>query len=116
MKIAITTSGPDINSNIDPRFGRCAYFLLIEGSSLESGDIKWDALPNPAINARGGAGTQAAQYISDQNVQVVISGDFGPNAFSTLQSAGISMYLFKSENTTAMECIKMFQADELQKK
>lgn len=87
MKLAITVDTPVINSPLERRFGRCAYFLVIETENRA-----WESLPNPAVAASGGAGPQAAQFLADQGVEVVLSGDFGPKAFTALDSAGIQMY------------------------
>jgi predicted Fe-Mo cluster-binding NifX family protein len=108
MKILLTTTTPDIESEIDPRFGRGAYFLIVDLDTLE-----WQAKPNPALNATGGAGIQAAQYVTDQKCGAVISGDFGPNAYNALNAAGISMYLFGACRT-AREAVDLYKTSQLQ--
>jgi predicted Fe-Mo cluster-binding NifX family protein len=87
VKIVITSLNGSIEAQFSPRFGRCAYFIFVDTDT-----IAWEAFPNPAANARGGAGTQAAQYIASQGAQAVISGHFGPNAYEALQVAGIQMF------------------------
>jgi len=87
MKLAISANGAQFEAQLDARFGRCAYFIFVD-AEIDA----WEASPNPAINARGGAGTQAAQFIANQGAQAVISGHFGPNAFEALDAAGIKMY------------------------
>ena len=110
MKIAITTTSPDITAEIDPRFGRGANFLIAD---LDTQD--WHAVPNPGVSASGGAGIRAAQFICDQQVDAVISGDFGPNAYDALKQAGVSMYLFGSSRTVqeALENYKSGQMEAL---
>jgi predicted Fe-Mo cluster-binding NifX family protein len=108
MKLIITATSPNIDSQVDPRFGRGAYFLIVDADTLE-----WQALPNPAVTASGGAGIQAAQFISEQNCTAAISGDFGPNAFNALQAAGIQMYLFGSSRTV-QEAVQQFKAGQLE--
>lgn len=107
MKIIITASSPSLDAEFDPRFGRGAYFVLVDTETLH-----WEAFPNPGVNAPGGAGTQAAQFAALKNVQAVICGDFGPNAFPALNAAGVSMYINKSHGTIS-EIIKRFLAGEL---
>jgi predicted Fe-Mo cluster-binding NifX family protein len=87
MKLAITATQPNLQAPFDPRFGRCAYLIVIDDS-----DRSWEAFPNPAIDARGGAGTLAAQFVAKQGAEAVISGKFGPNAFEALAAAGIRMF------------------------
>jgi predicted Fe-Mo cluster-binding NifX family protein len=108
MKILLTASSPNIESNIDPRFGRGAYLIVVDTDTLE-----WQSHPNPGVNAAGGAGTQAAQLAANQQVQAVISGDFGPNAYNALQAAGIDMYLYGT-SSTVKEAIEQFKAGKLE--
>jgi predicted Fe-Mo cluster-binding NifX family protein len=107
MNIAITASGTNLEAPFSPRFGRCDTFILIDSETRE-----WQTLPNPAGSARGGAGPQAAQYITNQGAQVVISGRYGPSAFTALQTAGIQTYLAKSG--TVNEVLEQYLAGELE--
>ncbi|OHB25480.1 MAG: hypothetical protein A2X84_13585 [Desulfuromonadaceae bacterium GWC2_58_13] len=85
MKIAITAQGSDPDSKVDQRFGR-AYWLLFYDEASDS----WEALENTsARNALQGAGIQAAQQVSDQRAEVLITGVTGPKAFKALNAAGI---------------------------
>ena len=87
MKVMVSSTGEGIDTEMDPRFGRCQYFVLVDTETMTA-----ETHPNPGANASGGAGFQAAQFCSDVGAQAVISGSFGPNAFNTLQEAGIKMY------------------------
>ena len=91
MKIAVSSSGKDLDSMIDPRFGRCAYFLLVE-----TDDMSFEVFDNQSIDSGGGAGIQSAQFISSKGAKAVITGNCGPNAVKTLAAAGIEVFL---ENT-----------------
>ena len=85
MKIAITSQGQDLESQIDPRFGRAAYILI-----FDTDDCGLEVIDNsPNINAFKGAGIQAAATISKSDAEVLLTGYCGPNAFKTLQAAGI---------------------------
>jgi len=107
MKILITATAPALEADVDHRFGRCDYFLIVDTVNLE-----WIAHPNPGINASGGAGTLAAQFASNQKVEAAISGDFGPNAYNALQAAGIAMYLLGTSRT-GREAVEKFKANQL---
>ena len=87
MKIAITSTGPTLDSQVDPRFGRAQYLLIVDTDSL---DI--EAIDNPNAAAGGGAGIQTAQMVADKGVQAVLTGNCGPNAFRTLNAADIQIY------------------------
>jgi len=86
MKICITAEGNNLDSQVDPRFGRCRYFIVVDTETMQ-----YEAIDNPNINAASGAGIQSGQLIANKQVQIVLSGNIGPNAFETLQQAGIEM-------------------------
>ncbi len=88
MKIIISASGNTIDHPFNPRFGRADFFILIDSETRA-----WQALPNPAADARGGAGPQAVQFLVKQGAQAVVSGSFGPNAYAALEAAGIAAYV-----------------------
>lgn len=108
MKIILTATSPNIESDVDPRFGRGAYFIVVDSDTLE-----WQAHANPGVGASGGAGTLAAQFAANQHAGSVISGDFGPNAYNALQAAGIGMYLLGT-NSTVKQAIEHFKAGKLE--
>ncbi|MEW5869746.1 MAG: NifB/NifX family molybdenum-iron cluster-binding protein [Chloroflexota bacterium] len=108
MKLLISVTSPELDAQVDPRFGRAAHFLVVEPETLE-----WSAFPNPALNAAGGAGIQAAQFVTAQKCQAVVSGAFGPNAYDAFDAAGIPMYLFGSCRT-AREVIERFKSGQLE--
>ncbi|MFA4944787.1 MAG: NifB/NifX family molybdenum-iron cluster-binding protein [Lentisphaeria bacterium] len=86
MKIAITATGPNLEANVDPRFGRCPYFLVIE-----TDDLSFEAIENPNLALGGGAGIQSAQLMADKGVKHVLTGNCGPNAHQTLAAASIAV-------------------------
>jgi len=87
MKICITSAGPTLDSDMDPRFGRCQYFLFIDSDTQA-----FEAVENPNLSASGGAGIQSAQLVANKGVEALITGQVGPNAFTTLQAAGIKIF------------------------
>lgn len=84
MKICITSQGETVDSQIDPRFGRCAWFIFME---TDGGSFR--AVANPNKEASGGAGIQSGQLVAQKEAKIVITGNVGPNASQTLQAAGI---------------------------
>jgi predicted Fe-Mo cluster-binding NifX family protein len=110
MKIAITTTTASLDSPFDPRFGRAANFVIVDTETEE-----WEAYSNPALNASGGAGIQAAQFIARYGVQAVISGDFGSKAYSALAAGGIQMFLAPADEAlTARELLTRYQMSQLE--
>lgn len=87
MKICISSTGKDLNAEVDQRFGRCQYFLIIDSDTM---DMK--TLSNEATLSTGGAGIQAAQIVTKEKVDIVLTGNIGPNAFQILQAAGITVF------------------------
>jgi predicted Fe-Mo cluster-binding NifX family protein len=87
MKIAVTSTGKDLDSPVDPRFGRAAYILVVDTDTLD-----FEVLDNAEnVNAFKGAGIQAATMISDKHANVLLTGFCGPNAFKALDAARIKV-------------------------
>ncbi|MBN1796665.1 MAG: NifB/NifX family molybdenum-iron cluster-binding protein [Sedimentisphaerales bacterium] len=106
MIIAITASAEGIDSPVDPRFGRAAYFAIVDTENDQCNSI-----PNEAVSAAAGAGVTAAKTITDTGAQAVLTGNCGPNAARTLQAAGIKIYAGVSG--TVKEAIEAFKAGKL---
>jgi len=107
MRIAVTSVGKDLDSDVDPRFGRARYILILEedGSSFEAVDN------SQGVNAFKGAGIQAGKLLADKKVNVLMTGNCGPNAFKTLQAAGI---LVVSEQAgTVRQALERFRKGEI---
>jgi predicted Fe-Mo cluster-binding NifX family protein len=110
MKIAISSEGKDINSNLSEVFGRCPYFLIVE---INNKKIKrFEAIENTSINQAGGAGISTAQMIAEKNVNAVITGAVGPRALDVLKQFNIRVY-----NGTGLikEAIQKFIDGKLEK-
>ena len=86
MKIAVTSTGPTLDDNVEARFGRCPYFLIIDTDTMQ-----YEAIENPNIALGGGAGIQSAQLMSEKGVTAVLTGNCGPNAFNVFGQAGIQV-------------------------
>ncbi|RQD77141.1 MAG: dinitrogenase iron-molybdenum cofactor biosynthesis protein [Candidatus Syntrophonatronum acetioxidans] len=85
--IAVTSSGSQRDSKFEIRFGRSPYFIL-----LEEGSDKLEGVPNPGVEAEGGAGVKAVQFLMDKGVKKLITGKVGPHAKSALQEGDIEVY------------------------
>ena len=87
MKAAITSTGKELSSNLDPRFGRAPYFIIVDPETMT-----FEVVENAQnINLPQGAGIQAGKTIADHNVDVLITGHCGPKAFKVLQNAGVKI-------------------------
>lgn len=86
MKIAISATGGSMNAQLDERFGRCAYFVIVDSETM-----KFTAFSNPASELSGGAGPAAVREISKYGAEVVITGRIGGNAEAALNAAGIKI-------------------------
>jgi predicted Fe-Mo cluster-binding NifX family protein len=106
MRIAISSSDGKFDTPFSPRFGRCEYFIFVDSETRE-----WKAKDNPAVSARGGAGPQAVQFLANNGVEAAISGKFGPNAYSSLEAAGIQAY--EADGGTPSELVDRFLAGSL---
>ncbi len=109
MRLLVTTQEPDFDAAVDPRFGRAAWFVLVD-----TGTLAWESHNNPAVDAPSGAGGRAAEFVTRLNAQAIISGAFGPNAFAALRAAGIGMYLSRG-SCTARQAVADFAAGKLER-
>jgi len=106
MKVAVSSSGKNLDSQIDPRFGRCACFMIVE-----TDDMNFEVFDNENIALGGGAGIQSAQFVASKGIQAVITGNCGPNAVQTLSAAGVK--LFVGQSGTVKEAIARYKNREL---
>jgi predicted Fe-Mo cluster-binding NifX family protein len=88
MKVAISGSGPDLNSQVDPRFGRAPYLLIVNSDTMKS-----NVFENPNIAVARRAGMQTAQLVADTGAQVVLTGNIGPIAVAALSEAGVEVIM-----------------------
>ena len=108
MKIAVSATGNTLDAQVDPRFGRCSYFIIADSETMN-----FEAVPNIAAGAMGGAGIQAAQTITSKGVKALITGNVGPNAFQTLSASGIEVLVGASG--IVREAIEKYKKGELNK-
>lgn len=106
MIIAISSTGKNINAQIDPRFGRCAYFIIVN-----TDDMSFVAHENENSSLSGGAGIQAAGFVATQGAEAVLTGNCGPNAMSTFAAAGVTVYT--GQTGAIGEAVERFKAGGL---
>ncbi|MBW1817250.1 MAG: NifB/NifX family molybdenum-iron cluster-binding protein [Deltaproteobacteria bacterium] len=88
MKIAVSSCGISLDSPIDPRFGRCDYFLIID-----THDMSFEVFDNVNVGLTQGAGVQSARFVISKGAQAVITGNIGPNAIRALSAVGVEVVL-----------------------
>ena len=106
MKICITSTGANLDSDVDPRFGRCRYFIIIDSDTMS-----FDSISNESAMSAGGAGIQAAQTVAKTGAKAVLTGNMGPNAFQTLSAAGLKV--FTGADGTVKDTIEKYKKGEL---
>jgi predicted Fe-Mo cluster-binding NifX family protein len=107
VKVAVSSSGATIDSEVDPRFGRCQYFIIVNTETMD-----FEAIDNPNIMAMGGAGIQSAQLVANKGAEVVLTGNCGPNAFQTFAAAGVKVIV--GVVGTVRDAVERFKRGELQ--
>ncbi len=107
VKVAVSSTGPDMNSQVNPRFGRCQYFLIVDTDTMNA-----EAIQNTAAMASGGAGIQAAQVVAQKGAQAVLTGSLGPNAIQALSAAGLDVALGISG--TVREAVEQYKSGTIQ--
>ena len=106
MRICVSAIADSLDAQVDPRFGRCPYLVLVNSETME-----FEAIPNIASSQMGGAGIQAAQTVASKGVNVVLTGNVGPNAFQALSAAGIRV--LTGVFGTVREAVEMYKRGEL---
>ncbi|MEW6359568.1 MAG: NifB/NifX family molybdenum-iron cluster-binding protein [Planctomycetota bacterium] len=106
MKIAVTATGPTLEAAVDPRFGRCQFFVIVE-----TDDMSIEAVRNENVMAGGGAGIQSAKLVAEKGAQIVLTGNCGPNAFSALQAADIPVCV--GVGGTVKEAVEAYQTGQI---
>ncbi len=107
MKIAVSATNESLDAQIDPRFGRCPYFVIVESETM-----KFETIPNLSQNAPSGAGIQAAKTIASKGAKVILTGNVGPNAFQVLSASGIK--IVTGTFGTVKEAVEKFKSGQLQ--
>ena len=107
MKICVSASSNTLDANVDPRFGRCPYFVIVDSETMES-----EVVSNDSTNAAHGAGIQAAQTVANSGATVVITGNVGPNAFKVLSATGIKV--ITGVSGSIKEAVEKYKNGELQ--
>jgi len=106
MKVAVSSTGPTLDSDVDPRFGRCQCFLIVD---LD--DMRFEALDNASIGQQGGAGIQAAKVVADRGVKAVLTGNVGPNAYQVL--SGVDLEVITGVSGTVRDAAQQYKDGQL---
>jgi predicted Fe-Mo cluster-binding NifX family protein len=106
MKIAVSVTGKNAEDVLDKRFGRCGYFSIID---LDTNQTK--VIENNGAVSGSGAGIAAASQIIEEGVDIIVTGDLGPNAFELIEKAGIKAY--RCDVIPISEVVAMFQQNKL---
>jgi len=107
MKVAVTSQGQELSSEIDPRFGRARWLVVVDTETGES-EVHDNSVN---LNAAQGAGIQTGQNVANLGVEAVITGNIGPNAFRTLNAAGVRILL--ADKQTVDEAVNALKAGGL---
>jgi predicted Fe-Mo cluster-binding NifX family protein len=108
MKIAITSTGRDLTSNTDPRFGRASHFILVDPDTMA-----YEIVENSQnLNLPQGAGIQAAKTIIANHADVLVTGHCGPKAFKVLQAAGIKIMI--GAKGRVLDVVNQYKNNELE--
>jgi len=107
LKVAVSASSGSIDAPVNPTFGRCPYYVIVETESMA-----FEAVPNTSMSSPSGAGIGAAQVVAGKGVESVLTGNVGPNATAVLSQAGIKMVT--GVQGTVREAVDAFKRGELQ--
>jgi len=108
MKICVTAGAASLDAPVDPRFGRCPFFVIVDVDSMDVNSVA-----NTYAGESSGVGIQAAQTIARQGAKALVTGNIGPNALQTLISANIDVY--QLQGVTVRDAVDKFKRGELTK-
>lgn len=106
MKIAVTSTGATLDDEVDHTIGRCRYFLLVE-----TDDLSFEALENPMFSVGRCPGIPVARLVAEKGARTILTGICGPNAYQTLQAAGVEVIASVSGQVKA--AVEQFKRGEL---
>ncbi len=107
MKLAASATGKELDSQIDPRFGRSAYFIIIE-----TDDMSFEAFENENIGMNTGAGISSANFVVSKEVKALLTGNCGPKAMQVFSAAGIDV--FTGQTGTVKDAVENYKKGLLQ--
>ena len=107
MKVAIPTSGDDLSGTVEPRFGRCPRFIVVDTETME-----FEVVSNTAVSSAHGAGIAAAQLVASMGAKAVLTGNVGPKAYSALSASGIK--IVTGVSGAVGDAIKRFSSGDYQ--
>ncbi|KGG80452.1 NifB/NifX family molybdenum-iron cluster-binding protein [Caloranaerobacter azorensis] len=109
MKVCFSSEGRNLDSQLDPRFGRCKYFVIVD---TKTNDIK--VVENEGLVSEHGAGVSAANLVVDEGVDVVVTRNIGPNSMKILTNAKITIYEGKADTINSnLELLKQDKLNEI---
>ncbi len=108
MKICVTAQDSSLDAAVDPRFARCRVFLFVDTDTMA-----FEVVENAQAQAMGGAGPQAAKAVAEHGAKALLTGNIGPNAYQTLEAAGIAA--FTGISGTVKEAVEKYTKGELTK-
>jgi len=108
-KIAVTSEGPSLDDQVDPRFGRAAGFVVVDLDTMETQYIDNG---QSQVMAQGAA-IQAAEFIARAGVSCLLTGYVGPKAFQALSAVGIKIGQ-NLEGLTVREALERFKSGQVE--
>ena len=106
LKIVVSSSGESLESGVDPRFGRCIYFLIVDSDTMQA-----ESIENSSVQSAHGAGIGAAQIVASLGADAVLTGHVGPNAYMALSRTGIK--IFTGATGSVKDAIKQYNEGRL---
>ncbi len=106
MKLAISSTGRNLDAQIDPRFGRCSFLAIVDTDTMDL-----QVFDNESMNLNSGAGIQAASFVASKGVEAVLTGNCGPKAMQAFNEAGVKV--FTGQTGTVKAAVERFQNNQI---
>ena len=110
MKIVISATGRDMESNIDATFHRSPFFLIVDTDTNSQKTLENETKERPSE-----IGAIVGQIVANEGIDVVITTDIGPRAFEVFEQYGIKIYHAKGKVNNAIQQLEMGKLPEITK-
>jgi len=107
MKLALSATGRELDSQLDPRFGRSAYFIIVD-----TDDMSFKAFENEQTGMTSGAGISSANFVISKGIKAVLTGNCGPKAMQVFSAAGIDV--FTGQTGSVKDAVENYKKGNLQ--
>jgi predicted Fe-Mo cluster-binding NifX family protein len=107
MKIAISSTGADLDDLVDPRFSKCRYYIFVDTDTRQTKVVE-----NPTAFVCVFRDTTTGNLVAGEKTDVVLTGHIGSKSAKILLAAGVRIYTGVSGKIS--DALEAFQSGRLE--